>query len=61
MRKASWMLAGTAMLALLATQTSAAELPGKFEGVTINAKLIGGQQYEALYSRIAEWEKATGA
>jgi multiple sugar transport system substrate-binding protein len=55
MRKASWMLAGTAMLALLATQTSAAELPGKFEGVTINAKLIGGQQYEALYSRIAYW------
>jgi len=37
------------------------ELPGKFEGVTINAKLIGGQQYEALYSRIGEWEKATGA
>ena len=39
----------------------AQELPGKFEGVTIDAKLIGGQQYEALYSRISEWEKATGA
>ncbi|WP_245292597.1 ABC transporter substrate-binding protein [Rhizobium sp. 9140] len=34
---------------------------GKFEGVTIDAKLIGGQQYEPLYARIAEWEKATGA
>ncbi|MCD7107510.1 sugar ABC transporter substrate-binding protein [Rhizobium sp. DKSPLA3] len=34
---------------------------GKFDGVTIDAKLIGGQQYEPLYARIAEWEKATGA
>jgi multiple sugar transport system substrate-binding protein len=40
---------------------SAADLPGKFQGVTVDAKLIGGQQYEALYARIAEWEKATGA
>lgn len=40
---------------------AAQELPGKFEGVTIDAKLIGGQQYENLYSRISEWEKATGA
>ncbi len=39
----------------------AAELMGKFDGVTIDAKLIGGQQYEPLYARIAEWEKATGA
>ena len=39
----------------------AADLPGKFEGVTIDAKLIGGQQYEALYARIGEWEKLTGA
>lgn len=39
----------------------AQELPGKFEGVTIDAKLIGGQQYENLYSRIGEWEQATGA
>ena len=27
----------------------------------IDAKLIGGQQYEKLYERIGEWEKATGA
>lgn len=40
---------------------SAAGLPGSFPGVTIDAKLIGGQQYEPLYARIAEWEKLTGA
>ncbi|WP_244423954.1 sugar ABC transporter substrate-binding protein [Phyllobacterium sp. YR531] len=39
----------------------AVELPGKFDGVTIDAKLIGGQQYEKLYERIGEWEKLTGA
>ena len=54
-------LTGAALLALGVGAAGAADLPGKFEGVTINAKLIGGQQYEALYSRIAEWEKATGA
>ncbi|WP_422369812.1 sugar ABC transporter substrate-binding protein [Hoeflea sp.] len=41
--------------------TFAQDMPGKFEGVTIDAKLIGGQQYENLYSRISEWEQATGA
>ena len=61
MMKASWMLAGTTALAILTSQTFAADLPGTFKDVTINAKLIGGQQYEALYSRIADWEKATGA
>ncbi|MGH6858869.1 MAG: sugar ABC transporter substrate-binding protein [Phyllobacterium sp.] len=40
---------------------NSAELPGKFEGVTIDAKLVGGQQYEKLYERIGEWEKLTGA
>lgn len=34
---------------------------GSFPGVTVEAKLIGGQQYEALYGRIAMWEEATGA
>ncbi|MBB2973375.1 sugar ABC transporter substrate-binding protein [Mesorhizobium sp. RMAD-H1] len=47
--------------ALSGTVASAQDLPGKFEGVTIDAKLIGGQQYEALYQRIGEWEKLTGA
>jgi len=46
---------------VLAGGALAADLPGKFDGVTVDAKLIGGQQYEALYGRIAEWEKATGA
>ncbi|MCX5513210.1 sugar ABC transporter substrate-binding protein [Kaistia algarum] len=34
---------------------------GKFPGYTLKVKLIGGTQYEKLYTRIAEWEKATGA
>ena len=34
---------------------------GSFDGVTVEAKLIGGQQYEGLYGRIADWEAATGA
>ena len=58
------LLAGVSagVLALVAGGTALAQdLPGKFEGVTIDAKLIGGQQYENLYSRIAEWEAATGA
>ncbi len=57
-------LAGVAAVAVMCAWSGsaiAADLPGKFEGVTIDAKLIGGQQYEALYARIAEWEKATGA
>lgn len=36
-------------------------LAGEYDGVTIEAKLIGGTQYEALYGRISEWEAATGA
>ncbi len=32
-----------------------------FQGVKIQAKLIGGQQYERLYSRIKLWEDKTGA
>jgi multiple sugar transport system substrate-binding protein len=58
------LLAGVSagVLALLAMGgANAADLPGKFDGVTIDAKLIGGQQYEPLYARIAEWEKQTGA
>lgn len=45
----------------LAGIAGAQELPGSHDGVTIEAKLIGGQQYEALYNRISEWEAATGA
>ncbi|WP_159589019.1 ABC transporter substrate-binding protein [Chelativorans xinjiangense] len=53
--------AGALAMALGAAPALAQELPGSFDGVTIDAKLIGGQQYEALYARIAEWEEATGA
>lgn len=52
---------GVMGLVMLGGAAVAQELPGKFEGVKIDAKLIGGQQYEALYARIGEWEKATGA
>ena len=34
---------------------------GSYPEVTVEAKLIGGQQYEGLYGRIADWEAATGA
>ena len=39
----------------------AALADGEFTGITVEAKLIGGQQYEALYARIPEWEAKTGA
>lgn len=48
---------GAVALLALASGAQAAD----FSGVTIEAKLIGGQQYEALYARIPEWEAATGA
>jgi multiple sugar transport system substrate-binding protein len=56
-------LTGVSVAALVVVTGGAfaQELPGKFEGVTVDAKLIGGQQYEALYARIPEWEAATGA
>ncbi|MEN9063247.1 ABC transporter substrate-binding protein [Ponticoccus litoralis] len=53
-------MTGASLIALttvLATGAQAAE----FDGVTIDAKLIGGQQYEALYARISAWEEMTGA
>ncbi len=52
------LLSATTCLAMLAATPVFA---GKFDGITIDAKLIGGQQYEALYGRISEWEAATGA
>ena len=54
--KISALMASVAVVAL----TGAANA-GQFDGVTIEAKLIGGQQYEALYARIADWETSTGA
>lgn len=34
---------------------------GSFPGYTLQVKLIGGTQYEKLYTRIPEWEALTGA
>lgn len=51
---------GASALVLAAVCASFAQA-GEFDGITLEAKLIGGQQYEALYARIPEWEKATGA
>ena len=52
------MLSATTCLAITA---AAPVFAGEFDGVTIDAKLIGGQQYEALYALIADWEADTGA
>ncbi|WP_460275671.1 ABC transporter substrate-binding protein [Celeribacter sp. ULVN23_4] len=51
---------GVSCAAFAITAVSAA-FAAEFDGVTLEAKLIGGQQYEALYARIPEWEAATGA
>ena len=48
-------------LMLGATETAFAASWGSYNGLTVEAKLIGGQQYEGLYARIAKWEEATGA
>ncbi|AKH99226.1 ABC-type sugar transport system, periplasmic component [Hoeflea sp. IMCC20628] len=48
------------ILAALLVSTASAGA-GEFDGVTLEAKLIGGEQYEKLYGRIAEWETNTGA
>ena len=49
------LMACTAMIAV--SESALASDWGSFNGVTIEAKLIGGQQYEGLYGRIAEWEE----
>ncbi|MFK8083141.1 MAG: extracellular solute-binding protein [Granulosicoccus sp.] len=49
------------MLAVPLVATTGLAGAAEFDGVAIDAKLIGGQQYEALYARIAEWEAETGA
>ncbi|PYE88035.1 ABC transporter substrate-binding protein [Phyllobacterium leguminum] len=61
MRKLLTAVSAVAIAVATSGGVSAQNLPGKFEGQTIDAKLIGGQQYEALYQRIGEWEKLTGA
>ena len=54
------LLCGFAGLSVTAS-TSAGGHWGSFPGVVVEAKLIGGELYEPLYGRIAEWESETGA
>src|SRR5262249_21754117 len=54
-------LIAAAALVTASGLASAANQPGSFPGVVVDAKIIGGDQYEPLYSRIGEWEKLTGA
>lgn len=55
-------LMATCALAALGGVTHAQEFDyGKFDGYTLKVKLIGGTQYEKLYTRIPEWEALTGA
>ncbi len=62
MRKSNAFRGLMACSALVAAAESALAADwGDHSGVTIEAKLIGGQQYEGLYGRIADWEAATGA
>lgn len=51
---------GASLIALMTVLAAGAQA-AEFDGVTIDAKLIGGQQYEALYARISEREEMTGA
>jgi multiple sugar transport system substrate-binding protein len=61
MRQTMLWASALALAAAVHGSAGAADLPGSFPGVTVDAKLIGGQQYEPLYTRISEWEKLTGA
>src|SRR5580698_5978682 len=54
-------LAGATALAVGLAGAAQADDYGKFPGYTLKVKLIGGNQYDPLYTRIPEWEKLTGA
>jgi multiple sugar transport system substrate-binding protein len=56
------MLLASCALATLVGAASAQDFDyGSFPGYTLKVKLIGGTQYEKLYTRIPEWEALTGA
>src|SRR5215218_9165298 len=63
MNKYLWrtLLASCAIVGLGGAALAADFDYGKFDGYTLKVKLIGGTQYEKLYTRIPEWEKLTGA
>ena len=55
-------MTGALSLAALAIAGAASASDyGKFDGYTLRVKLIGGAQYEPLYTLIPQWEEATGA
>ena len=58
-RRIGKILAATALSAVAVT--AQARDYGNFDGYTLRVKLIGGAQYEPLYTLIPEWEAATGA
>ena len=55
------LLASSAIIGLSGAALAADFDYGKFDGYTLKVKLIGGTQYEKLYTRIPEWEAMTGA
>ena len=55
------LLASCAMLAVAGSAVAQEFDYGSFDGYTLRVKLIGGTQYERLYTRIPEWEEMTGA
>ncbi len=55
------LLASSALVALTGIAAAQDFDYGRFEGYTLRVKLIGGTQYEKLYTRIPEWEEMTGA
>ncbi len=63
MNKTLWrtLLASCAIVSLGGAALAADFDYGKFDGYTLKVKLIGGTQYEKLYTRIPEWEALTGA
>lgn len=49
------------LTAFVAAGAASAQDYGTFDGYTLRVKLIGGAQYEPLYTLIPQWEEATGA
>src|SRR5690606_38490382 len=55
------LLASCAVVGMAGTALAQEYDYGSFPGYTLKVKLIGGTQYEKLYTRIPEWEALTGA
>jgi len=54
-------IGAVSLVALMASGAASASDYGNFDGYTLRVKLIGGAQYEPLYTLIPQWEEATGA